>query len=113
MPRCPRPAFPKSVSRHGADLAKLMYSPTSKSLKYTRAYPMRIFGLVSVDRYDSVAVVENLEHYSVEVFRGLRVLPWLRPLPHTDGHYFPLHVKCVELDVSFCTQIAHWSALSQ
>lgn len=101
MPKCLRQVFPKSISRHGTDLAKPMYSPTSKSLKYILAYPMRIFGLVSVDRYDSVAVVENLKHYSVEVFKGLQVLSWLRNLPPTDAYYCPLYVKCVELNVSF------------
>lgn len=58
MLRFPRPTFPKSVSRHE--------TLQEQAAEYTCAYLMRVFGLVSVDRYDSVAVVENLEHYSVD-----------------------------------------------
>ncbi|KAK9566877.1 hypothetical protein V6Z79_003079 [Aspergillus fumigatus] len=31
--------------------------------EYTRAYPNRIFGLVSVDLHDPVAAVKELDHY--------------------------------------------------
>lgn len=80
--------------------------------KYTRAYPNRIFGLVSVDLHDPVAAVKELDHYiRVEGFKGLRVVPWLWNLPPTDAHYWPLYVKCIELDIPFCTQIGHTGPL--
>jgi predicted TIM-barrel fold metal-dependent hydrolase len=80
--------------------------------EYTRAYPTRIFGLASVNLHDPVAAVKELDHYvRVEGFKGLRVVPWLWNLPPTDAHYWPLYVKCVELDVPFCTQIGHTGPL--
>lgn len=69
MPRGPRPAFPKSVWRHR--------TLQEQVAEYTCAYPNGIFGLVSVDLYDSVTAVENLEHYGVEGFEGPRIVPWL------------------------------------
>lgn len=80
--------------------------------EYTRAYPNRIFGLVSVDLHHPVAAVKELDYYiRVEGFKGLRVVPWLWNLPPTDAHYWPLYVKCIELDVPFCTQIGHTGPL--
>ncbi|KAK5057792.1 hypothetical protein LTR84_011793 [Exophiala bonariae] len=80
--------------------------------RYTRAYPTRIFGLASVDLHDPVAAVAELTHYVVhEGFKGLRIVPWLWDLPPTDAHYWPLFVRCVELDVPFCTQVGHTGPL--
>ncbi|KIW89327.1 uncharacterized protein Z519_10181 [Cladophialophora bantiana CBS 173.52] len=80
--------------------------------EFTRAYPDRIFGLASVDLLDPVNAVRELEHYVVnEGFKGLRVVPWLWGLPPTDAHYWPLYVKCVELDIPFCTQVGHTGPL--
>lgn len=79
---------------------------------YTRAYPTRIFGLVSVDLHDPIAAVKELDHYvKEEGFKGLRIVPWLWNLPPTDPHYWPLYVKCVELDIPFLTQIGHTGPL--
>ncbi|KAI4596813.1 hypothetical protein KJ359_005156 [Pestalotiopsis sp. 9143b] len=75
---------------------------------YTRAYPDRIFGLAAVDLHKPVEAVKELEHYvKVEGFVGLRVVPWLWDLPPSDAHYWPLFVKCIELDVPFLTQVGH------
>ncbi|KIW28057.1 uncharacterized protein PV07_07741 [Cladophialophora immunda] len=80
--------------------------------EFTRAYPDRIFGLASVDLLDPVNAVKELEHYVVnEGFKGLRVVPWLWGLPPTDAHYWPLYVKCIELDIPFCTQVGHTGPL--
>ena len=80
--------------------------------KFTRAYPERIFGLASVDLHDPVGAVKELEHYVVkEGFKGLRIVPWLWNLAPTDAHYWPLYVKCIELDVPFCTQVGHTGPL--
>lgn len=80
--------------------------------RYTDAYPDRIFGLVSVDLHDPVKAVKDFDYYvREENFKGLRVVPWLWNLPPTDAHYWPLFVKCVELDVPFLTQIGHTGPL--
>ncbi|KAJ0116898.1 hypothetical protein J7T55_003312 [Diaporthe amygdali] len=76
--------------------------------QYTRAYPDRIFGLAAVDLHNPVEAVKVLEHYvKKEGFVGLRVVPWLWNLAPTDPHYWPLYVKCIELDVPFLTQVGH------
>ncbi|KAJ9603082.1 hypothetical protein H2200_012377 [Cladophialophora chaetospira] len=76
--------------------------------EFTRAYPTRIFGLAAVNLHDPVGAVKELEHYvKKEGFVGLRVVPWLWALPPTDPHYWPLYVKCIELDIPFLTQVGH------
>lgn len=80
--------------------------------EYTRAYPERIFGLASVDLHDPVKAVKDLDHYvRVEGFKGLRIVPWLWNLPPTDAHYWPLYVRCIELDIPFLTQVGHTGPL--
>jgi len=80
--------------------------------EYTRAYPKRIYGLASVDLLDPVAACKELEHYvKVEGFKGLRIVPWLWNRAPTDAHYWPLFVKCIELDVPFLTQVGHTGPL--
>lgn len=86
---------------------KMIFS-NAEVAKYTRAYPNRIFGLAAVDLHDPVNAVKELEYYvKNEGFVGLRVVPWLWNLPPNDAHYWPLYVKCIELDVPFFTQIGH------
>lgn len=80
--------------------------------EYTRAHPTRIYGLAGVDMHDPVAAVAELDHYvKKEGFKGLRIVPWLWSLPPTDAHYWPLFVKCVELDIPFFTQVGHTGPL--
>ncbi|EXL41969.1 hypothetical protein FOCG_15328 [Fusarium oxysporum f. sp. radicis-lycopersici 26381] len=87
-------------------------APNEEIAEYTRAFPNRIFGLVSVDLHDPVSAVKDLDHYvRKEGFKGLRVVPWLWNLPPTDAHYWPLFVKCIELDVPFLTQVGHTGPL--
>ncbi len=84
----------------------------SEVAEYTRAYPDRIYGLASVNLHDPVAAVKELDHYvRVEGFKGLRIVPWLWNLPPTDAHYWPLFVKCIELDIPFLTQVGHTGPL--
>ncbi|CAI7582715.1 unnamed protein product [Penicillium discolor] len=86
---------------------KMIFS-NEEVAQYTRAYPKRIFGLAAVDLHNPVEAVKELEHYvRTEGFVGLRVVPWLWNLPPTDPHYWPLFVKCIELDVPFLTQVGH------
>lgn len=86
---------------------KMVFS-NEQVAEYTRAYPRRIFGLAAVDLHDPVSAVKELEHYvKQEGFVGLRVVPWLWNLPPSDAHYWPLYMKCIELDVPFFTQVGH------
>lgn len=86
---------------------KMVFS-NEEVAQYTRAYPNRILGLAAVDLHNPVEAVKELEHYvKVEGFVGLRVVPWLWNLPPTDAHYWPLFVKCIELDIPFLTQVGH------
>ncbi|ODH44844.1 hypothetical protein ACO22_00674 [Paracoccidioides brasiliensis] len=74
----------------------------SEVAAFTRAYPDRFIGIAGVDLLDPVCAVKELDHYvKKEGFKGLRVVPWLWALPPTDAHYWPLYVKCVELDIPF------------
>ncbi|PGH23857.1 hypothetical protein AJ80_02105 [Polytolypa hystricis UAMH7299] len=80
--------------------------------EFTRAYPDRFIGIASVDLLDPVGAVKELEKYvKEEGFKGLRVVPWLWNLPPTDRHYWPLYVKCIELDIPFLTQVGHTGPL--
>jgi predicted TIM-barrel fold metal-dependent hydrolase len=84
----------------------------SEVAEYTRAYPTRIFDPVSVDLLDPIGAINELVHYvTSEGFKGLRIVPWLWGLPPTDAHYWPLYVKCVELDIPFLTQVGHTGPL--
>lgn len=63
------------------------------------AYPDRFTGVAAVDLADPVAAVRELERAVVELgCKALRVVPWLWKLPPNDRHYYPLFVKCVELE---------------
>ena len=80
--------------------------------QYTRAYPNRILGLAAVNLHDPVNAVKELEHYvKHEGFVGLRIVPWLWNLPPNDAHYWPLYVKCIQLDIPFFTQVGHTGPL--
>ncbi|GFF63221.1 amidohydrolase 2 [Aspergillus lentulus] len=80
--------------------------------QFTRAYPDRFIGIASVNLLDPVGYVKEIVKYvTVEGFKGVRVVPWLWNLPPTDRHYWPLYVKCIELDIPFLTQVGHTGPL--
>jgi uncharacterized protein len=73
-----------------------------------RRYPNRVLGIASVDIFHPMTAVRELRRCVKEFgFRGLRVLPWLWGLPPDDRRFYPLYAECVELGVSFCTQVGH------
>ena len=39
------------------------------------------------------------------------MIPWLWNRPPNDKLYYPLYVKCIELDIPFCTQVGHTGPL--
>lgn len=75
-------------------------------------FPGRFHGVAAVDLEKPVAAVRELERAVRELgFRALRVIPWLWNKPPNDRLYYPLYVKCVELDIPFCTQVGHTGPL--
>ncbi|KAL3475093.1 amidohydrolase 2 [Aspergillus californicus] len=80
--------------------------------QFTRSHPDRFLGIAGVNLLDPVGYVQEIDKYvKVEGFKGVRVVPWLWNLPPTDKHYWPLYVKCIELDIPFLTQVGHTGPL--
>lgn len=76
------------------------------------AYPTRFVGVAAVDLEKPLSAVKELQRAVKELgFKALRVVPWLWQRPPNDKLYFPLYVKCIELDIPFCTQVGHTGPL--
>lgn len=77
-----------------------------------RQFPGRFYGVAAVNLEKSVEAARELERAVKELgFKALRVVPWLWSRPPSDKFYFPLYVKCIELDIPFCTQVGHTGPL--
>jgi predicted TIM-barrel fold metal-dependent hydrolase len=77
-----------------------------------RQFPQRLVGVATVNLEKPVEAVHELERAVKELgFKALRVVPWLWNRPPNDKFYFPLYVKCIELDIPFCTQVGHTGPL--
>jgi len=75
-------------------------------------HPKRFVGVASVDPTDPVAATAEVDRAVRALgFKALRVLPWVWSRPPTDPLFYPLYVKCVELDIPFCTQVGHTGPL--
>jgi uncharacterized protein len=80
--------------------------------EFTRAYPQRFVGVATVNLEKPVEAVRELDRAVRELgFKALRVIPWLWNRPPNDKLYYPLYVKCIELDIPFCTQVGHTGPL--
>ncbi|SDG75927.1 hypothetical protein SAMN05216603_103323 [Pseudomonas benzenivorans] len=80
--------------------------------EFTRAFPERFVGVATVDLSKPLAAVRELERAVTELgCKALRIVPWLWQLPPNHRLYYPLYVKCIELDVPFCTQVGHTGPL--
>jgi uncharacterized protein len=80
--------------------------------KLVAEHPTRIVGVAGVNLENPVEAVSQLEHAVRQLgFKALRVIPWLWNRPPNDKLYYPLFVKCIELDVPFCTQVGHTGPL--
>lgn len=80
--------------------------------EFTRAYPERFVGVATVDLRKPMAAVRELERAVLELgCKALRIVPWLWQLPPNNRLYYPLYVKCIELDIPFCTQVGHTGPL--
>ena len=79
---------------------------------FIKQHPNRFVGVASVDLKDPVAATCEVERAVRELgFKALRVLPWVWSRPPTDPLFYPLYVKCVELNIPFCTQVGHTGPL--
>jgi len=77
-----------------------------------RQFPGRFYGVAAVNLEKPVEAVRELDRAVKELgFKALRVIPWLWKLPPNDCLYYPLYVKCIELDIPFCTQAGHTGPL--
>lgn len=75
-------------------------------------FPDRFVGAAAVNLEKPVEAVRELDRAVNQLgFKALRVIPWLWKLPPNDKLYFPLYVKCIELDIPFCTQVGHTGPL--
>ncbi|AYC33710.1 amidohydrolase [Pseudomonas cavernae] len=80
--------------------------------EFTRAFPERFVGVATVDLSKPLAAVRELERAVSELgCKALRIVPWLWQLPPNHRLYYPLYVKCIELDIPFCTQVGHTGPL--
>lgn len=80
--------------------------------EYTRSNPDRFVGVATVDLSKPLAAVRELERAVLELgCKALRIVPWLWKLPPNHRLYYPLYVKCIELDIPFCTQVGHTGPL--
>lgn len=80
--------------------------------EYTCAFPERFVGVATVDLSKPVSAVHELERAVRELgCKALRIVPWLWKLPPNHRLYYPLYVKCIELDIPFCTQVGHTGPL--
>ncbi len=76
-------------------------------------YPNRIVGIAAVDiRQPDKAADELTRAVEQWGFKGLRLVPWLWNRPPDDRLYYPLYVRCQELDVPVCLQVGHTGPLA-
>jgi len=80
--------------------------------QFIAEYPARFVGVAGVNLADPLAATRELDRAVRQLgFKALRVIPWLWKLPPNDKLYYPLYVKCIELDIPFCTQVGHTGPL--
>jgi uncharacterized protein len=80
--------------------------------EFIRDYPGRFIGVAAVNLERPVEAVRELDRAVRDYgFKALRMVPWIWKLPPNDKLYYPLYVKCVELDIPFCTQVGHTGPL--
>jgi hypothetical protein len=75
-------------------------------------YPGRFFGIVSPDPTDIMGCLRTIDRGVREIgCKAVKIEPFLWGKPPTDRLYYPIYAKCVELDVTFTTQIGHTGPL--
>jgi hypothetical protein len=96
----------------GVALAGLASSDLGWLGEVIARYPGRFFGIVSPDPTNIMACLRTIER-AVRDHRckAVKVEPFLWGKPPTDAMYYPIYAKCVELDVTFTTQVGHTGPL--
>jgi predicted TIM-barrel fold metal-dependent hydrolase len=80
--------------------------------EFTSKFPDRFVGVAAVNLENPMEAVREIDRAARELgFKALRVVPWLWNRPPNDRFYFPLYVRCIELDIAFCTQVGHTGPL--
>lgn len=80
--------------------------------EFVRQFPERFVGVAAGNLEKPVEAVHEVERAVKDLgFKAVRVLPWLWNRPPNDKYYFPLYVKCIELNIPFCTQVGHTGPL--
>jgi hypothetical protein len=75
-------------------------------------HPGRFFGIASPDPTDVMGCLRTIERAVRDHgCRAVKIEPFLWGRPPTDPMYYPIYAKCVELDVTFTTQIGHTGPL--
>src|SRR6058998_3854020 len=90
----------------GVALAGLCSTDAAWVAETCARWPGRFFGMVCPDPRDVMACLRTIETCVREYgFKAVKVEPFVWGKPPTDRMYYPIYAKCVELDVTFTTQI--------
>jgi len=96
----------------GVALGGLCSTDLEWTARVVARWPERFFGIVSPDPTDIMACLRTLERAVREYgFKAVKIEPFLWDRPPTDRLFYPVYAKCVELDVTFTTQIGHTGPL--
>jgi predicted TIM-barrel fold metal-dependent hydrolase len=108
---CPE-ALLAEMDGAGIERAALCGEDVAWVAEVSRAHPDRFFGVVCPNPTDIMACLRTIERYVREHrFKAVKIEPFLWGKPPTDPMYYPIYAKCVELDVTFTTQIGHTGPL--
>ena len=96
----------------GVALAGLTSVDLEWAAEVVALHPGRFFGIVSPDPTAIMPCLRTIERAVLgHGFKAVKVEPFLWGKPPTDAMYYPIYAKCVELDVTFTTQIGHTGPL--
>ena len=101
-------ALVREMDAAGVALAGLCGTDTEWVAETCARHPGRFFGMVSPDPRNPMACVRAIERAVRDHgFKAVKIEPFVWGKPPTDAIYYPIYAKCVELDVTFTTQIGH------
>jgi hypothetical protein len=96
----------------GVQMAGLCGEDIAWVAEVCRRHPDRFFGIVCPDPTHILPCLRTIETTVREHgFKAVKIEPFLWGKPPTDAMYYPIYAKCVELDVTFTTQIGHTGPL--
>jgi predicted TIM-barrel fold metal-dependent hydrolase len=105
-------ALLEEMDAAGVEVAGLCGQDEKWVAEVAAQHPKRFFGIASPDPRDIMRCVRTIERCVREYgFKAVKIEPFLWGKPPTDRIYYPIYAKCVELDVTFTTQIGHTGPL--